>query len=204
MMDRGREADLMNAPRRWEVHPIRFVRTCLSAASTVSHASTAESSSGAPSSPATSAASSPATSSSDPVTDLSGLTPVQNEASGYGTVQPGDIQIGSTTFPNSAGFYCGVGFTSYVVYDVAGFKFLDATVGIPSNAQFGAGNALLVTFFKDGATTQLGSPITVSLSHSQPIHLDLQGASQLKVACAGHADTGYAPVVLGSATLGDS
>jgi hypothetical protein len=73
---------------------------------------------------------------------LSVLAPVQNEASGYGPFTNGDAQIGSTVYPNTVGFYCGVGFKLYIVYNVAGFKLLSATVGIPSDARYGAGDTL--------------------------------------------------------------
>ena len=64
---------------------------------------------------------------------------------------------------------------------------------------------MTITFFRDGSS-QLGGPITVTLDHPQSVHLNLQGASQLEIACSGTSVTNDSSVsmdvVLGNATLG--
>jgi hypothetical protein len=138
------------------------------------------------------------------IADLSALTAVQaNNISGP---NPGPQQIGATIYQNSVGFTCYTGSPSYLVYNVAGYKFLNALIGIPSGASNAAGNSMTITFFKDGSSTQLGSPVTVSLDHPQAVHLDLAGSSQLEIACAAISQTRHSAVemdgALGNATIG--
>jgi hypothetical protein len=140
------------------------------------------------------------------VADLSALTAVQaNNISGP---NPGPEQIGATIYQNSVGFTCYAGGPSYIDYNVAGYKFLNALIGIPSGASNAAGNSMTITFFKDGSSTQLGSPVTVSLDHPQSVHLNLDGSSQLEIACAAISQTSHSPVnmdgALGNATIGPS
>jgi hypothetical protein len=106
------------------------------------------------------------------VTNLSALSPLGT--SGIGSFANGPEQIGSTTYQNSVRFTC-FDTTSDLVYDVAGYKFLNALIGVPSNATNAVGNTMTMTFFKDGATNQMGKPVTVSLDHPHPVHLNLQG-----------------------------
>jgi hypothetical protein len=110
-------------------------------------------------------------------------------------------------YQNSVGFTC-YGGGGFFDYNVAGYKFLTAIIGIPSNASNAAGNAMTVTFFKDGSSTQLGSPVTVSLDHPQSVHLNLQGSSQLEIACSAISQTTHSQVdmdgALGNATIGPS
>ena len=125
-----------------------------------------------------------------------------------GNLSNGPEQIGAVTYQDSVGFTCDTsGNQANFVYDVAGYKFLTTLVGIPSDATNAAGNAMTITFFKDGST-QLGQPVTVSLDHPQSVHLDLQGASQLEVACNATNVTSHQPVemdaALGNATIGPS
>jgi hypothetical protein len=65
---------------------------------------------------------------------------------------------------------------------------------------------MTITFYKDGSATQLSSPVTVTLDHPQSIHLNLQGSSQLEVACSAintsNQQTAYMDVALGNATIG--
>jgi hypothetical protein len=72
---------------------------------------------------------------------------------------------------------------AYLDYDVAGYKYLTATISIPSDATNAAGNTMNITFFKDGSTTQLGAPFTVALDRPHRVHLNLEGSSQLEIAC---------------------
>jgi hypothetical protein len=140
------------------------------------------------------------------VADLSALTAVQsNNISGP---NPGPEQIGATIYQNSVGFTCYGSSPSYIDYNVAGYKFLNALIGIPSGASNAAGNSMTITFFKDGSSTQLGSPVTVSLDHPQSVHLNLDGSSQLEISCAAISQTTHSPVsmdgALGNATIGPS
>jgi hypothetical protein len=140
------------------------------------------------------------------VADLSALTAVQT----YNISGPnlGPEQIGATIYQNSVGFTCYTGGPSYIDYNVAGYKFLNALIGIPSSASNAAGNSMTITFFKDGSSAQLGSPVTVSLDHPQSVHLNLDGSSQLEIACAAISQTSHSPVsmdgALGNATIGPS
>ena len=47
---------------------------------------------------------------------------------------PGPEQIGATIYQNSVGFTCYGSSPSYIDYNVAGYKFLNALIGIPSGA----------------------------------------------------------------------
>lgn len=118
-----------------------------------------------------------------PLADLSALTPVtQNNISAQST---GPEQIGSTTYEDSVRFSCESGDgenSGDMIYDVAGYKYLTTLIGIPSDASNGSGNAMTITFYKDGSATQLSSPVT--LDHPQSVHLDLQGSSQLEISCS--------------------
>jgi hypothetical protein len=143
-----------------------------------------------------------------PIADLSALTPVsENYVSNQST---GPQQIGATTYQDSVRFTCNTygGNSGNVVYDVAGYKFLTAVIGIPSNASNAAGNAMTITFYKDGSSTQLSTPVTVSLDHPQSVHLNLQNSSQLEVSCNAINTTSqsseYMDVALGKATIGPS
>lgn len=116
-------------------------------------------------------------------TNLSAIKPVQIAGS-IGNFTTGSVQIGTTTYPNSVRFTCGsvVSGPGNVVYNVAGFKFLNTTIGVPNDATNGIGDTMAITFFKDGST-QLGSPLNIVLGQPQTVHLDLQGASQLELQC---------------------
>lgn len=129
-----------------------------------------------------------------------------------GTPQPDqtliDVYIPPPDYQDSVGFTCDTyGNLANFVYDVAGYKYLTALVGVPSDATNAAGNAMTITFFKDGST-QLGQPITVSLDHPQSVHLPLQDASQLQISCNATNVTSHQPVdmdaALGNATIGPS
>jgi hypothetical protein len=149
--------------------------------STSPSASAPASASAAPtgSTPATAASSAPPPTSG---TSLFTQQPVQaNDAS----IQNGAVQIGTTAYPDSIRFTCYTGQDSptSVVYDTAGFTFLNATLGIPSDATNAAGNTMNITFFKDGTTDQLGKTLTTALDSPVQLHLNLEGASQLSIAC---------------------
>jgi hypothetical protein len=95
------------------------------------------------------------------VADLSALNPVQT--GGISGPSNGPEQIGATIYQNSVGFTCYNDNPSYIDYNVAGYKFLNAVIGVPSSASNAAGNSMTVTFFKDGSSNQLSTPVTVSL-----------------------------------------
>jgi hypothetical protein len=140
-----------------------------------------------------------------PIADLSALTPVTTSDITNPTTGP--QQIGATTYEDSVRFTC-YGGGGDIVYDVAGYKFLTALVGIPSDASNAVGNAMTITFNKDGSANQLSTPVTISLDHPQSIHLNLQGSSQLEVACSAINTTSQnqqsMDVAFGNATLGPS
>ncbi len=91
------------------------------------------------------------------------------------------------------GFTCYNDNPSYIDYNVAGYKFLNAVIGVPSSASNAAGNSMTVTFFKDGSSNQLSTPVTVSLDHPQSVHLNLDGSSQLEIACTSISATSPFP-----------
>jgi hypothetical protein len=136
------------------------------------------------------------------VANVSELTPVQKNV---GSVSDGPEQIGTVTYQDSVDFSCENVSGQNVVYEVANYKFLTALIGLPSDSSNAIGNAMTITFFKDGSS-QLGGPVTVTLDHPQSVHLNLQGASQLEIACSGTSVANDSlvsmDVVLGNATLG--
>jgi hypothetical protein len=140
-----------------------------------------------------------------PLADLSALNPVNQ--SYISSLSTGPQQIGSITYQDSVRFTCDTP-SGYLVYDVAGYKYLTTLIGIPSDASNATGNTMTITFYKDGSATQLMTPVTVSLDHPQSVHLNLQGASQLEVACSAISttsqDSEYMDVAFGNATIGPS
>lgn len=141
-----------------------------------------------------------------PVANVSALTTLNS--TDIGNLSNGPEQIGAVTYQNSVGFTCYTsGNDANFVYDVAGYKFLNTVLGVPSDSTNATGNAMTITFFKDGAT-QLGQPVTISLDHPQSVHLNLQGASQLEIACNATNVTSHQQVdmdaALGNATIGPS
>jgi hypothetical protein len=161
-------------------------------------------------------ASTPASTASSPTTAASSAPPPTSGTSLF-TQQPvqandadvadGAVQIGTTSYPDSISYTCftGVDSPSTVIYDVAGFSFLNATLGVPSDANNAAGNTMNVTFFKDGTTDQLGKTLTVALDSPVQLHLNLDGASQLSIACQATSTATNQPaamdVALGNAVL---
>lgn len=89
---------------------------------------------------------------------------------------------------------------------MAGYKYLTTLIGIPSNASNGSGNAMTITFYKDGSATQLSSAVTVTLDHPRSVRLDLQGSSQLEISCSAINTTSQQAtamdVAFGNATIG--
>lgn len=168
-------------------------------------ASPTDSVSAAPVATPTASPASPAADSGGPVVaqsaNLSDLNAVS--ASNIG-VSSGSAEIGSTAYTNSVLLNCSSG---NVAYNVAGYNFLNATIGIPSNSSYAIGRTATITFYKDG-NQQLGKPFSVTLGHPQAAHVALQGAAQLEIACNG-MDTQTkssrgVDVALGSAALGQS
>jgi hypothetical protein len=141
-----------------------------------------------------------------PLADLSALTPVSRQ--NVTDESTGPQQVGAVTYENSVRFTCYASSGSDIVYDVAGYKYLNTVVGIPSNASNAVGNSMTFTFYKDGSATQLSTPVTVSLDHPQSVHLNLQGSSQLEIACSAINTSSQAKtdmdVALGNATIGSS
>lgn len=158
--------------------------------------------------------SAPASSGSTPATvsgtDLSSLTPVQSSVDGFTTNGP--QQIGTTTYSNAIRFSCSTSNDAYgynsLVYVVAGYKTLNATLGVPDNASNAAGNSATIKFYKDGGSTELGQPVTIALDSPQRVSLPLQGSSQLEISCVAANQTGNngddIDVAIGGATLSSS
>jgi len=136
--------------------------------------------------------------SSGGITYLTQLTPLQTN-DGF-TVEP--VQMGTTTYQQSIRFTCQTAVTS-VVYNVTGFTFLDATVGVPNNATNAAGYTANISFFKNGSATQLSLPITDVVGKLQKVHLNLEGAVQLQITCTTEADGSdtFMDVALGNPSL---
>ncbi|WP_239309568.1 protein kinase [Frankia sp. Cj3] len=156
--------------------------------------------------PAPPGTTSPATPSNAPqaagTTNLSSIKPVGTVAV---VVSTGPEQIGTTTYPFSVRLTCSGSYNPSVTYNVAGYAFLDAVIGVPNDATNAAGNTTALTFVKDGST-QLGSPINIALGQPQRVHLDLQSAQQLVVKCsptvnATHQVTNM-DIAMGNATIG--
>ncbi len=139
------------------------------------------------------------------IANLSDLKPV--ETRGYiGEPTNGPERIGTTTYEYSVRFTCGYG-PGDVIYDVAGFNFLNATIGIPNDTKSPPGNTMIMTFLKDSSTVQqLGSPLEVAIGQPRSIHLDLQSATQLDLHCVPDNKIDHQKYamdfVLGNATLG--
>ena len=117
------------------------------------------------------------------------------------------MKLGTKSFDQSIRFTCEGGQSS-VVYNVAGYSFLDATVGVPNDATNAAGNTAVISFLKNGTSTQLTQPITEVVGQQQPIHLDLQGAAQLDIACVATVGVNGSyismDIAFGNATIGPS
>ena len=130
---------------------------------------------------------------------LTELTPLQNSLTAF-SFKAGPVQMSGQTYRQSIYFTCQDPITS-VVYEVTGFKFLDATIGVPDDATNTSGiSTTSVMFFKNGSTTQIGQPVFPLLGHPQKIQLNLQGAVQLEIGCATNRND-LADVALGNATL---
>lgn len=161
------------------------------AAATTTPATSSRSNQVAPQ-PAPSTGQSAANSTGVPAADgpayLDVLKPV--EATYAGNFVTGPEQIGTTNYPRSVRFTCEGGQTM-VVYDVAGFTYLNATLGVPNDAPNGAGNTAAVTFFKDGSTNQLAPAVNDVVGQPQQIHLNLAGSAQLEIACSATNNTSH-------------
>lgn len=137
------------------------------------------------------------------VVDLSTLQPLSNY--GGSNYLAGPVEIGTTPYPQSVRFTCMSANQTKVVYNVAGYHFLDTTIGVPNDATNAAGNTTVITFLKNGSTTQLGQPIADVVGTEKKIHLDLQGSAQLEIACTATQDSTHfganMDIALGDATL---
>lgn len=134
---------------------------------------------------------------------LSSLTPLQdNEPDNSQGVSVAPQQIGATTYSESVRFTCGdpISGASSLVYDVAGYRALEVTVGVPSNATNGSGNSAALQFLKDGGSTQLIPQVTAMLDQPQTVNIPLSGTSQLDISCTASDNTGE-DVVLADAAL---
>lgn len=114
---------------------------------------------------------------------------------------PGPAIMGTTTYQRSVEVSCGPS-TGMVVYNVAGYNFVSATVGVPNNSSGATGNSATIAFLKNGSSTELGTPITVTLGQPQQVHLNLQGAEQLEITCM--TPSSAMEVAFGNATIGPS
>jgi hypothetical protein len=131
---------------------------------------------------------------------LSTLTPVPN-IDIWGAPTEAPQQIGTVTYPDSIRFSCGIaGSPSTLVYDVAGYRALRLTLGVPNNAADAAGNSAAVQFLRAGASTQLIPQVTVALDQAQPVTVPLSGTAQLAINCTTTSSAAF-DIVLGNATL---
>jgi hypothetical protein len=95
--------------------------------------------------------------------------------------------MSNETYQNSLSTLCLAeppGARAVIAYDISGASFLNATIGIPDDAQDAVGDTMTITFFKNGLSDQLAAPINVSVGQPQAIHLNLEGATQLDSTCA--------------------
>jgi hypothetical protein len=134
------------------------------------------------------------------LSSLTALRDTEPDNGGGATIAP--QQIGATTYPESVRFTCGdpISGASSLVYDVAGYRALEVTIGIPSNATNAAGNSAAIQFLKDGGSTQLIPQVTAVLDQPQKVTIPLTGISQLGISCTASNNTGE-DVVLGDAAL---
>ena len=111
-------------------------------------------------------------------------------------------QIGATTYSHTVRLSCydqTINGSSSVVYKVAGYKTLQATIGVPSDATNASGNSATIQFLKDGTSNQLAQDITAALDQPQVITVPLKGASQLDISCSG--SNGNIDIALANAAL---
>ncbi|NUR29628.1 MAG: hypothetical protein HOV83_27900 [Catenulispora sp.] len=146
-------------------------------------------------------ASEPSPSAAGPEYLSAGQLPPAKDA--IGNVTSGPVRIGTTDYPNSIRFTCApFGFgTGSLTFDVAGYAFFTATVGVPNDATNGAGNTMTITFFKDGSA-QLATPLSIVVGRPQAVHLDLKGAAQLQIQCGSKSKQGLGASMDGA--LGDA
>lgn len=88
-----------------------------------------------------------------------------------------------------------------MVYEVAGYRQLQLTIGIPSDATNASGNSAAVKFLKDGGSTQLIPQVTVALDQPQRVTVPLSGTSQLDINCIDAEAYSGMDVVLANAVL---
>jgi NPCBM/NEW2 domain len=141
--------------------------------------------------------------------DLSTRQPVSTSVNNYSAARP--QQIGVTTYQDGIRFSCSSGggdsYYGYndVIYNVAGYSTLTATIGVPPDADNAANNSATIEFYKDGTSTQLHTLVTVALDSPQTVKVNLQGTSQLDINCTAANEGGSygddIDVVLGDATL---
>jgi hypothetical protein len=152
-------------------------------------------------SPAGGASVSPQSSSEPSSAGVAYLSLAQPIESSFYSLTNGPIQINTTIYQRSVEVDCGSE-TGMLVYNVAGYNFLSATVGVPNDASGAAGNSATIAFFKNGSSTELGTPITATLGQQQQVHLNLQGAEQLEITCM--TPSGAMDIALGNAAIGPS
>jgi hypothetical protein len=129
-------------------------------------------------------------------TYLTQLTPLEAGCCG---IKNSPVQMGTHTYTQSVSFGCGAGAAEVqtVVYDVAGYRYLNATIGVPNDANNNSGGTADIILSKNGSSTPLGPPISGAVGEEQRVHVNLQGAAQLYISCSGALVT----VALGNAVL---
>lgn len=138
---------------------------------------------------------------------LTSLTPLlDTEPDNTQGITVAPQEIGATAYTQSVRFTCGdkpsfnVSLASSLVYEVAGYRALEVTIGVPSNAANALGNSATIQFLKDGGSTQLIPQVTVTLDQPQTVTIPLSGTSQLDISCIA-ANQGGEDVVLANAAL---
>lgn len=161
--------------------------------------------------PSSTPASSPSTPASISGTDLASLSPVRATVANLTTAAP--QRIGTTTYSDAIRFSCSSWSDTYysyyaLVYNVSGYKTLNATFGIPDDAANAADNSAAIRFFNVASPTELGQPVVIAAGSPKHVHLNLQGSAQLKIACIAAKTNGThgddIDVVIGNATLNRS
>ena len=89
--------------------------------------------------------------------------------------------LSNRPYPRSVLLWCNEG---YVIYNTSGSSQLTAQLGVADNASAANGAIGDISFY-DQDDRKLGTTVAVSLGHPTRVTLDLGGAVQTKITCAG-------------------
>lgn len=155
-----------------------------------------------PPSPAPSEEASPSTPSAGRSELLSEMTPLNTNS----VNSPRAVTIGTQSYPNSFTLGCNTAGTS-VTYPVAGYKSLQARIGLDNNESGTAAKSNYTSVIRvtteDGR--QLGNEFRISLSQPADLSVPLDGAVQATIKCTlidpRGGTTGYYHAAFGDATI---